>query len=56
MPSYDNATKAQVLTLKLARFSVDKITSITSIETQTLNKLYQKQFHMVLILVKMRNS
>jgi hypothetical protein len=33
MSSYDNATKAQALTLKLARFSNAKITSVTNIET-----------------------
>jgi hypothetical protein len=33
MPSYDNATRAQALTLKLAGFSNAKITSITGIET-----------------------
>jgi transposase len=42
IPSYDNATRAQALTLKLAGFSNAKITSITGIETRTLNKLYQK--------------
>jgi hypothetical protein len=42
MPSYDNATRAQALTLKLVGLSNAKITSIISIKTQTLNKLYQK--------------
>jgi transposase len=42
MPSYDNATRAQALTLKFAGFSNAKIISITDIETRTLNKLYQK--------------
>jgi len=42
MPLYDNATRVQALTLKLVGFSNAKITSITGIETQTLNKLYQK--------------
>src|SRR5580692_6720974 len=42
MPSYDNTTRAQALALKLAGFSNAKITSITGIQTRTLNLLYQK--------------
>ena len=42
MPSYDNTTRAQALTLKLARVSNAKITSITGIKTRNLNSLYQK--------------
>jgi transposase len=42
MPLYDNTTRAQALTLKLAGVSNAKITSITGIKTQNLNLLYQK--------------
>ena len=42
MPSYDNTTRAQALTLKLAGVSNAKITSITGIKTRNLNSLYQK--------------
>jgi hypothetical protein len=42
MPLYDNTTRAQALTLKLAGVSKAKITSITGIKTQNLNLLYQK--------------
>jgi helix-turn-helix protein len=42
MPLYDNTTRAQALTLKLARVSNAKITSITGIKTQNLNLHYQK--------------
>src|SRR5580692_5530621 len=42
MPSHDNTTRAQALTLKLAGFSNTKITSITGIKTRHLNSLYQK--------------
>ena len=42
MPSHDNATRAQALTLKLAGFSNTKIASITGIKTRYLNSLYQK--------------
>jgi helix-turn-helix protein len=53
---YDNATKAQALTLKLAGVSNAKITSITGIKTRNLNLLYQKRFHVVLISPRMQNS
>jgi hypothetical protein len=42
MHLYDNATRAQALTLKLAGVSNVKITSITGIKTRNLNLLYQK--------------
>jgi hypothetical protein len=42
MPLYNNTTRAQALALKLAAFSNAKITSITGIQTRTLNLLYQK--------------
>jgi transposase len=42
MHLYDNATRAQALTLKLAGVSNAKITSITGIKTRNLNVLYQK--------------
>jgi hypothetical protein len=42
MPSYDNTTRAQALTLKLAGVSNAKITSIIGIKTRNLNSLYQK--------------
>jgi helix-turn-helix protein len=42
MPSYDNTTRAQALTLKLVGVSNAKITFITGIKTQNLNSLYQK--------------
>jgi transposase len=42
MPSCDNTTRAQALTLKLAGVSNAKITSITGIKTWNLNSLYQK--------------
>jgi transposase len=42
MHLYNNATRAQALTLKLAGVSNAKITSITGIKTRNLNLLYQK--------------
>ena len=42
MPLYDNTTRAQALTLKLAGVSNAEITFITGIKTQNLNILYQK--------------
>jgi type IV secretory pathway VirB10-like protein len=42
MPSYDNATRAQALALKLAGHSNAQIESITGIQAATLNALYRK--------------
>ena len=42
MPLYDNTTRVQALTLKLAGVSNAKITSIIGIKTRNLNLLYQK--------------
>jgi hypothetical protein len=42
MPSYNNTTRAQALTLGLVGVSNAEITSITGIKTQNLNSLYQK--------------
>jgi helix-turn-helix protein len=40
MPLYDNTTRAQALTLRLAGVSNAEIKSITGIKTQNLNTLY----------------
>ena len=42
MPSYDTATRAQALTLKLAGFSNTEIESITKIQPRTVNAIYNK--------------
>ena len=42
MPSYDNATRAQALTLKLVGFSNAEIESITGIQPRTLNSIHRK--------------
>jgi transposase len=42
MPVYDNATRAQALTLKLVGFSNAEIESITGIKTSALNSLHRK--------------
>src|SRR5258708_6134832 len=42
MPSYDNATRAQALTLKLHGVSNPEIESITGIQPATLHALYKK--------------
>ncbi|KAF1981362.1 hypothetical protein K402DRAFT_386648, partial [Aulographum hederae CBS 113979] len=42
MPSYDIATRAQALTLKLFGFSNAQIESTTGIQPRTLNNIYRK--------------
>ena len=42
MPSYDNATRAQALALKLYGVSNPEIESITGIQPATLHALYKK--------------
>jgi hypothetical protein len=42
MPSYDNATRAQALALKLEGISPAKIESITGIQPNTLYYLFKK--------------
>lgn len=42
MPSYDNATRAQALSLKLIGLSNAEIEEITGIKTGTLNAIYRK--------------
>jgi transposase len=42
MPSYDIATRAQALTLKLVGFSNTEIESITGIQPRTLNSIHRK--------------
>ena len=42
MPSYDNATRAQALTLKLVGFSNAEIEKITGIQLQTVSAIHRK--------------
>src|SRR5271170_3764838 len=42
MPSYDNATRAQALTLKLVGFSNAEIEKITGIQPQTVSAIHRK--------------
>ena len=42
MPSYDNATRAQALTLKVIGVSNAEIEAITGIQPRTLNALLRK--------------
>src|SRR5271154_3112584 len=42
MPSYDNATRAQALTLKLVGFSNAEIEKITGIQPRTVSAIHRK--------------